>query len=106
MNQKKKCTKCEVIKPINEFGLLPHGKDGRRTQCLECDRKYQKAYRRAKASTPKEGEAYLLNSETIRNHFYIHFGFTIEEKENWRLDFAKYHKKPIIDQINSLKRRK
>ncbi len=106
MESRKKCTKCEVIKPITEFGLLAHGKGGRRTQCLECDRKYQREYRKAKASCPKEGEDYIINKETIRNHFYIHFGFTIEDRENWRMDYAKYYKKPIIDQINAIKRNK
>jgi len=106
VNSRKKCRKCEVIKDITDFGMLSHGRDGRRTQCLECDRNYQKEYRSARATTPKEGQDYLLNSETMRNHFYIHFGFTIEDKENWRLDYSKYHKTPLIDKMNALKRNK
>ena len=105
MNNRRKCKKCDEIKEITEFSRLSHARDGRRSQCIECDKKYQREYRSARTKTPAEDEEYLLNDETMRNHFYIHFGFTIRDKENWRYDYTKYYEKPLIDKLNALKRK-
>lgn len=106
MANRRKCKKCQEIKEVTEFGKLSHGRDGLRSQCLECDKKYQNAYRRAKAVLPKEGEAYQLTRETMRNHMYIHFGFDTQDKENWRLDYTKYYVAPLIDKVNRTKQNK
>jgi hypothetical protein len=106
MASRRKCKKCDVIKEVTQFGKLSHGRNGLRSQCLDCDKKYQREYRSARAKTPKEDEEYLLNNETMRNHFYIHFGFTIHDKENWRYDYTKYYEKPLVDKLNALKRNK
>ena len=41
----KKCTKCNKIKELNEFGRGRNNKDGYRTWCNECMRLYTKEYR-------------------------------------------------------------
>lgn len=104
MGSRRKCKKCQKIKDVSEFGKLPHGKNGLRSQCLECSSKYQREYRRNKAKTPSD--QYVINSNTLRDHFYIHFGFNIDYRENWRTDYMKYYKTPVSDQIMKYKRKK
>lgn len=105
MASQKKCKKCTAIKEITHFGRLSHGRNGRRSQCLECDKRYQRQYRSNRAKTPAEGHDYELTQETMKNHFYIHFGFNILDRENWRYDYQKYYKEPLIDKLNQKKRK-
>jgi hypothetical protein len=35
---KKKCTKCKLEKPIEDFHKKKNHKDGRRTRCIECEK--------------------------------------------------------------------
>lgn len=106
MVTRKKCKNCEEIKLIEEFGRIVNGRDGRRAQCLSCDKKYQREYRLKKKKMPTERDGYQLTERTMRDHFYIHFGFTEERKQNWRVDYSKYYQKPLIDKYNELKRKK
>ena len=71
---KRKCSQCGKYKPKDGFNKMPRGKDGRRSQCKDCDRKYRN--KRKRSPMPKEGEEYRIDSTTLRNHFYLHFGFT------------------------------
>lgn len=32
----RKCTKCRAIRPLDEFYVQPHGKYGRRAECIDC----------------------------------------------------------------------
>lgn len=70
----RKCSKCGKLKPIEAFAKFEKGRDGRRAQCKECDRRYR--IKRKKKPMPKEGDGYIVNSITMMNHFYLHFGFT------------------------------
>jgi hypothetical protein len=91
----KKCTKCGQEKAISEFNKFPHGKDGLRAQCKDCDKEYRKINKRGKM--PQEGDEYVINSTTMQNHYYLHFGFTerIYTASEWR-EMSKYN----IDSIN------
>lgn len=40
----KTCTKCQIEKSLDEFGLNRPSPDGRATYCKTCKREYQKAY--------------------------------------------------------------
>jgi hypothetical protein len=104
MGSRRKCKKCQVIKDVTEFGRLPHGKNGLRSQCLECSSKYQREYRRNKQRMPVD--EYVINDRTMRDHFYLHFGFTIDYRENWRTDYMKYYQTPRADQIRQYKKNK
>lgn len=86
---KRKCSKCGKQKPKEAYNKLPRGKDGLRAQCKECDRKYRN--KRKQPPMPKEGEEYRIDSTTVRNHFYLHFGFT-ERRYNHTegYDMTKY----------------
>ena len=70
----RKCTKCSKIKPIEDFTKLARGKEGRRSQCKACDKDYRVKHK--KPVMPRDGEAFKLDTDTVHNHFYIHFGFT------------------------------
>jgi len=48
MNEKQKtkaCSRCKVVKPVNEFYKRKDSKDGRRNDCKECKDEYNKEYR-------------------------------------------------------------
>ena len=71
---KRKCSQCGKYKPKEGFAKLDHGKDGVRAQCKDCDRKYRN--KRKRLPMPKEGDEYRIDETTVRNYFYLHFGFT------------------------------
>lgn len=102
----RKCKNCEQIKSVEEFGRIINGRDGRRAQCLSCDKKYQREYRLKRKKMPRLDEEYQLTERTMRDHFYIHFGFRDEYKENWRIEYTKYYQKPLIDKYNEIKKNK
>lgn len=39
----KRCSKCDVIKPLSEFSRAPRGKWGRKSSCKACDAAWHKA---------------------------------------------------------------
>ena len=41
----KKCNKCKVVKPVNEFYMRKNSKYGRRNECKECRKEYGRQYR-------------------------------------------------------------
>lgn len=41
----RECTKCRIIKPLDEFYIQPHGKYGRRAECAKCTAVRTVAYR-------------------------------------------------------------
>src|SRR5262245_4935249 len=44
----KKCSKCEITKPIDAFSRQrkPNGEEGRRSQCKECIKEYHQSHRK------------------------------------------------------------
>lgn len=57
------CTKCGIEKPITEFNKDHKGKDGKRSQCRQCDLAYQKRYQerqKMKALSRKEIKDYEI----------------------------------------------
>lgn len=42
----KKCSKCGIEKPLDEFGIIKERKSGHRSECKECNRKYKVEYRK------------------------------------------------------------
>ena len=60
---KKRCTKCNIIKPFEGYALYKPGFMGRKSQCLVCDSKYDKEYQsktncRAKRDKSPEAKKY------------------------------------------------
>lgn len=99
---KRKCSKCGKYKPAEAFAKLERGVDGRRAQCKDCDRKYRN--KRKKAPMPKETDEYTINSVTMMNHYYLHFGFTERRYNNSEYaELLKYEKTPILINYNNNK---
>ena len=44
---KKACSRCRKIQPLTAFVKHQHTRDGRQSQCRECDRKRNRAYQQA-----------------------------------------------------------
>lgn len=64
------CTKCAIVKPLDDFYSHPFAKDGRQTKCIECTKEdvrknraeridYYRAYDRQRAKEPKRVQARL-----------------------------------------------
>ena len=70
----KVCTKCGVCKPLTEFHKRPETKDGRRTDCKECNQK-QKAERWA--SLPEK----VRKQKNIVTRLKYQYGMTPTEYE-------------------------
>jgi len=49
----KKCTKCSIEKPFNEFHIQKTGKDGLNSKCKECKNSYAKIYDKANYESKK-----------------------------------------------------
>tara|TARA_Y100000310_G_scaffold44447_1_gene41503 strand:+ start:262 stop:813 length:552 start_codon:yes stop_codon:yes gene_type:complete len=47
MSNKKKCSKCKVVKPFDGFSKSKRRKDGHNNECKECHSKYHKQYHQA-----------------------------------------------------------
>lgn len=60
----KKCTKCNLIKLLDNFNYHPHGKYKKRSTCRECEKVYNASV--AEARNKKAREYYLLNKEIFR----------------------------------------
>ena len=71
---KRECIKCKKEHPIEDFYPLEKGRDGRRARCKYCEKEYRDANK--KPVMPRDGEPFRLDTNTVHNHFYIHFGFT------------------------------
>lgn len=94
MAAKKKCNKCKRFKELNQFYAMGHGKMGVKSHCIDCEKSYRDSKR--KAPMPKEGDEYVIDSNTMRNHFYLHFGFTDRIPVLSELSVAsKYAMQPI-----------
>lgn len=99
---KKTCSSCKRDKDLSDFGKLPSGKGGYRAQCIECDKRYQARYRAMTKKNPGKTEEYRVDSHTVHNHFYIHFGFTSDLKP-YNNEYTKYYQHPLSEQMNKIK---
>lgn len=70
---RKRCSKCGRVQDLTEFTKLKAGKKGRRAQCKRCDKRYRN--KNKKPRMPADGEPYQVNSVTMNDHFYLHFGY-------------------------------
>ena len=71
--KKKRCSKCNKVQPLSEYTKLRAGKEGLRAQCKRCDKRYRNKNKKPKM--PGENDPYQVNSVTMQDHFYLHFGF-------------------------------
>lgn len=70
----KRCSKCDTIKSINEFGLNKRKKDGHRVYCMECERKRNREY------------SWTDEAQRVRKAYMLSEGYFKRLK-------ARYHKK-------------
>lgn len=66
----KKCTKCKIDKPIEEFSFLKKNENIRMSECKECRSEYQKNYRKNNIQLTREKDRlrYLMNSEKRKQY--------------------------------------
>lgn len=78
----KKCTKCEKVKPIEEFS---RNRGGRQAKCKECAKAYQKAYYEAnKEKILEQQKAYCeANKEEILARAKAYYD--PEKNREWKL---------------------
>jgi hypothetical protein len=88
----KKCKKCEVLKPITEFGKHKITKDGLRTICKICNSNYSKEYYKDNSETIKE--YYKDNSEIIKQKSKSYYYNNIE---NIKETSKKYREENILN---------
>lgn len=99
MNENKKCNKCELIKPIDEFYKLIVNKDGKQTYFNIC-----KSCSKSTRNKEKAKEYYWNNKEEIlkrnREGFptSLQKRFKVESNKKAELDeaFEKYKMDPTI----------
>ncbi|HLR58901.1 MAG TPA: hypothetical protein VK094_00285 [Pseudogracilibacillus sp.] len=63
---KKKCSKCEETKNLDEFNKNKNRKDGHESQCRECRKEYKRKYRNSEHGRIKNKEYYWKNVERER----------------------------------------
>ena len=59
----KKCTKCEIEKPLNEFNKMSASKDGHRPSCKACSKQYRAQNKERIAQ--RNAQYYVQNKEKI-----------------------------------------
>ena len=64
MKQTKKCTKCGITKPINEFSKAISRKDGHNVYCKVCNKSYRDVNKEIIAKRDKE---YYSKTKDVRN---------------------------------------
>ena len=78
------CSKCEVEKEFDEFGLVIKSKDGRRSSCKECSKIGTKEYR--KKNKDKRNE----DVKKWRDN----------NPEKYKNSYIKYRKKISLENLN------
>tara|TARA_R110000744_G_C18932913_1_gene513377 strand:- start:44 stop:475 length:432 start_codon:yes stop_codon:yes gene_type:complete len=68
MNEIKKCSKCEVDKPLEDFYKHNYYKDGREKSCKECGKARQRSYKR---KNKHKGFIYIIGNPAWPNHIKI-----------------------------------
>ena len=65
----KKCSKCQTIKPVVEFGLNRHATDGHQSWCKQCDATHKRERRFNAPMTARNlYQKQLKHNETARQH--------------------------------------
>jgi hypothetical protein len=94
MISEKRCTKCGIIKPLDEYYLLKSNKaDGHRYKCKDCEKEYKRThkenhkryYQRHKEQILKRNKEYCLINHDAKvvyfRNYYINNKNEIREKE-------------------------
>lgn len=66
MNGSKVCRRCGEAKPLDEYGVDRHKRDGRHTQCQACRRAHRAEYRAARRRRDRERVAEEIAAEALR----------------------------------------
>lgn len=90
MNLVKKCSKCQQVKNLNNFGILRKSKDGYRTVCKDC-RKIETVENKERISEYKR-KYYLENREHINRKTKLYYKKDIEKNRFRRREYYKNHK--------------
>jgi hypothetical protein len=80
----KKCSKCDTVKPLNEFPRDKRNKDGLYTYCKMCSRAKSLAWKQANPERSREGQrqSRQKNPRVYRNKQLLWtFGITLEQYE-------------------------
>jgi hypothetical protein len=86
----KVCTKCKQWKPLEEFNKRKVSKDGRRSECRECQKEYKKQWR---GNNPEyDKEYYKDNAEHIKEREKQYRKDNAEHIKEYRKDNAEYFK--------------
>jgi predicted Fe-S protein YdhL (DUF1289 family) len=86
----KRCSQCGEWKPLEAFGKLRRAKDGRRSYCRGCGRKYSQAYRlRHKA---RMAERHALWVSVNRQHYREYQKFY----QRWYRLYGPVNEKPAL----------
>ena len=106
--QRKKCTKCQAEKPIDEFGILKKSKDGHNSLCFECKRDYDrdsrtKKTRKAKAADRRSRPEKAKTAETVEKKITVKHEESAEDglirafKKKTIKNFIKNDLIPMLD---------
>lgn len=86
----KRCSKCGVVKTLEEFGLKASSKDGRGSYCFECNSEYFKELSKnpeRKAQMRLAGKKHRENNrEFIRSHKRKRYSELYRSDPAWHLD--------------------
>ena len=98
----KKCSECEVVKPLDEFRHRKDSKDGRRNNCKECQDEYQKQYRQDNPKKIKERgrQYYQDNKEELNERNRQYYRNNIEKIEERHRQWRKDNKEKRSEYIN------
>ena len=97
----RECTKCKTMQSLDSYSKLINGRNGRRSQCKQCDRVYNSS---KGLRVPLESSNYVLNRVTMMNHMYIHFGWwesskTQVERDQKNREVKKYYQQEQKDKL-------
>lgn len=92
----KRCSKCNEVKPVTEFGKLSKAKDGLRYHCKECRNKY---YQKNQKYIIKRSKIYYEENKGRISEITKAYK---EENKEW---YREYHQKYYIENIEDIKER-
>lgn len=81
----KKCTKCNLVKELSEFNVCSRVKDGRKSECRECQKLSQKNYRENnKVKLKKYSDNWNANNKDYYHQYYLNYTHKHKEREKER----------------------
>ncbi len=81
----KRCTKCQVVKLLEEFGVKRSNKDGIETRCKECKRQYSKQW-------------YTNNPEKVQQYRETNKGVITAYRNVYNKKYREENKQNLTDQ--------